>query len=125
MCVQMPKHLGRGLLPSQFDQGCDRIQRVEEEMRFQLHLQRAQVRGRELPLQFQRSYSLALGSNLQLDHRSQPENEAVHQQFHTKTIDAELAGPYGERAYFRMPLLSAKADTPNQEKMHHTQHRCR
>src|ERR1700677_4611767 len=111
----MPKHLGRGLLSSQFHKRCDRIQRIKEKMWFQLHLQRAQMRGRELPLQFQRTHGLALGSNLQLDHGSQPENEAVHQQFHAETIDAELAGPYGERAYFRMPLLCAKADTPKQE----------
>src|ERR1700733_9774041 len=121
----MPKHLGRSLLPSQFNQGRDGIQGIEEEMRFHLHLQRTQVRSRELPLQLQRSYGLALRSNLQLDHRSEPENEPVHEEFQAKTIDAERAGPYRERACFRLPSRYAKADTATQEKMHHVERRCR
>src|ERR1700689_552449 len=121
----MPEHLSRGLLSSQFNQRGNRVQGIEEKMRFQLHLQRAQVRGRELPLQLQRSNGLALCSNLQLDHSSEPENEAVHEQLHAKTIDAELAGPYGERACFRLPSRYAKADTPDQQKMQHAQRRCR
>ena len=60
----MVEHLGRRLLPAQFDQRGDRVQSIEQEMRFHLHLQCLQMRSRELPLQGKRLHRLALRTNL-------------------------------------------------------------
>ena len=47
----MVQHFRRWRLPAKFHQRSDRVQSIEEEMRFYLHLQCLQMRSRELLLQ--------------------------------------------------------------------------
>ncbi len=60
----MMQHFRRWFLPAKFHQRGDRVQRIEEEMRFYLHLQCLQMRSGELLLQGKRLHGLALGANL-------------------------------------------------------------
>ena len=49
----MAQHLRRLMLPAQFHQRSDGVQRIEEEMRLQLHLQRLELRSGKLALQLE------------------------------------------------------------------------
>src|ERR1700743_790673 len=93
----MRQHLSRFLLSSKLHQRRDGIQRIEEKVRFQLHLKCPKLCRRELFLQLQSAHGIALRPDLKLNNARDTEDKSVEQYFHAKAIDVQHAGPYGKR----------------------------
>lgn len=113
----MSQHL-RGLrLPPQLNQRRDCVQRVEQEVRLQLHLQSLKLRGSELALQFQRFECIALSTDMCLNDSDDPECESVDQDLESEPIQIEHAREHLDRRSMRLPLGDKQAEAPEQYQM--------
>jgi hypothetical protein len=113
--------LDRFSLPAQLDQRGNGIERVEEEMRLKLHLERAQMGGRELALQLQSLDRIALGADLQLGDCGDAEDESVQEDFEAEAIDIEKVLPNGQRGGVRLPVCHDETQAAQEQQMRDAQ----
>src|ERR1700683_1644858 len=93
--VQMSERLRSFLVPAKIDKGIQSIQSVEQEMRFELHLQGAELRLREPPLQFQLLNDGSLRLGFRMQKTGNGVDEAINHKTHTEAL-ARLQVPGGD-----------------------------
>src|SRR5579864_8712088 len=118
----MREHLDSLLLPAKLDQGCDRIQRVEKEVRLQLHLQSPQVSCREFFLQFERVHRGVLRAHLKFDNSYDSYDETIDQQFEANSIKVQLTCQGRPHRAMSTPIGYRKSHAAQGEQMNGSKH---
>src|SRR5581483_7555803 len=117
----MLEHLHRLLLTPQLNQGRNRIQRIEQEMRLHLHLQCAELRLRKLLLQFERLHRIALRAHLELHHSDDAQHKPVDQNLDAETVEIEQTGPYLVRRGMGAPFSIDEPGSAENQKVREPQ----